>query len=160
MKYNNLHFVKYYANILFMLEKIQKKALDFCLKNKHRYTKPRENVLKIIAMSNKPLKAYDILKRLALITKNPKPPTAYRAIEFWEKYNFIHRIESLNAYATCNQGHTHAGTQFLICNDCGKVMESNLIIDLPKILQKTTPKNAFKALRWNLEINGICNQCS
>ena len=27
---------------------LEKKALDFCIKNKHRYTKPIERVLKII----------------------------------------------------------------------------------------------------------------
>ena len=139
----------------------QKKIVEICKKNKWRLTEPRLEVLRIISISKKPIKAYDILKKLGDLIKNPKPPTAYRAIEFWQKHNFIHRIESLNAYATCNQDHVHHdGTQFLICNDCGKVIESNLKINLPKILQKTTPKNAFKPLRWNLEINGICNQCS
>ena len=138
----------------------EKKIVEICKKNKWRLTIPRLEVLRIISISKKPIKAYDILKKLGSKIKNPKPPTAYRAIEFWQKHNFIHRIESLNAYATCNQRHTHTGTQFLICNDCGKVTESNLIINLPKILQKTTPKDSFKPLRWNLEINGICNRCS
>lgn len=158
MKHNILHFVKYYDNVLFMLKKIQKKALDFCLKNKHRYTKPRENVLKIIAMSNKPLKAYDILNRLALITKNPKPPTAYRAIEFWEKYNFIHRIESLNAYSLCEADHLHKGSQFLICNQCGKVIESHLN-EISKIIKNKIHKNIFSPKSWNLEVKGVCSKC-
>ena len=138
----------------------EEQIIKICKQNKWRLTEPRLEVLRIISLSKNPIKAYDILKKLASKIINPKPPTAYRAIEFWQKHNFIHRIESLNAYATCNQSHTHAGTQFLICNDCGKVTESNLKINLPKILQKTTPKNTFKLLRWNLEINGICNQCS
>ena len=138
----------------------EKKIVEICKKNKWRLTEPRLEVLRIISLSKKPIKVYDILKQLASKIKNPKPPTAYRAIEFWQKHNFIHRIESLNAYATCNQSHNHAGSQFLICNGCGKVTESNLKINLPNILQKTTPKNTFKPLRWNLEINGICNQCS
>ena len=134
----------------------EEKIIEICNKNKWRLTKPRLEILRIISHSKKPIKAYDILRKLGSKIKNPKPPTAYRAIEFWQKHKFIHRIESLNAYATCNQRHT----QFLICNDCGKVTESNLKINLPKILQKTTPKNSFKPLRWNLEINGKCNQCS
>ena len=118
-------------------------------------------VLRIISISKKPIKAYDILKKLGTKTKILKPPTAYRAIEFWQKHNFIHRIESLNAYATCNQEHYHIGSQFLICDDCGKVIESHItLINLPKILKKQHKKNTFKPLRWNLEINGICNQCS
>ena len=138
----------------------EEKIIEICKKNKWRLTEPRLEVLRIISHSKKPIKAYDILKKLANKIKNPKPPTAYRAIEFWQKHNFIHRIESLNAYSACNQDHTHSGAQFLICDDCGKVIESNFIANIPKILEKTTSKSTFKPLRWNLEVNGICNQCS
>ena len=142
-----------------MLKRIQKKAWDFCLKNKHRYTKPRENVLKIIAMSNKPLKAYDILKRLALITKNPKPPTAYRAIEFWEKHNFIHRIESLSAYVACDSDHLHNNCQFMICDDCGNVIETHQC-EIPQYIKDYAIKKTFKPSRWNFEIHGVCAECN
>ena len=141
-----------------MLKRIEKKALDFCIKNKLRYTKPRENVLKIIALSDKPLKAYDILKELALISKNPKPPTAYRAIEFWEKHNFIHRIESLNAYSLCEADHLHKSSQFLICNQCGKVIESHLN-EISKIIKNKIHKNIFLPKSWNLEVKGVCSKC-
>ena len=137
----------------------KKKIIDSCKKNKWRITEPRLEVLRIISLSKKPIKAYDILKQLAFKFKNPKPPTAYRAIEFWQKHNFIHRIESLNAYSACSADHLHTGSQFLICDDCGKVIESHTH-QLPQTLKKTTKKNTFKILRWNIEINGICNQCS
>ena len=141
-----------------MLVDIEKRALDFCIKNKHRYTKPREKVLKIIASSKKPLKAYDVLKQLALVLKDPKPPTAYRAIEFWEKYNFIHRIESLNAYSLCEADHLHQGSQFLICNQCGDVIESH-ICEIPRIIKKKIEKNIFSPKSWNLEVKGVCSKC-
>ena len=142
-----------------MFKEILKKAIEYCEKKNYRLTNPRLKVLEIITCSKRPLKAYEILKLLGDEISNPKPPTVYRAIEFWKKHNFIHRIESLNAYAACSHDHTHTGAQFLICDDCGKVIESNLY-DMPKILKKSTQKNTFKPLRWNLEINGICNQCS
>ena len=141
-----------------MFEK--KKIIEICKKNKWRLTEPRLEVLRIISYSDKPIKAYDILKLLANKIKNPKPPTAYRAIEFWQNHNFIHRIESLNAYAACSQGHNHPGAQFLICDDCGKVIESNFLHNLPQILQKNLKQHTFKPLRWNLEVSGICSQCS
>ncbi len=137
----------------------EEKIIEICKKNNWRLTKPRLEVLKIISLYKRPIKAYDILKKLANKINNPKPPTAYRAIRFWEKHNFIHRIESLNAYAVCNQSHIHIGSQFFICDDCGKVIESKLH-DLHEILKKSTEKNTFKLLSWNLEIKGICNQCS
>lgn len=138
---------------------LEKKALDFCNQHKHRYTKPRQIVLRIIASSKKPLKAYDILKQLAQFLKNPKPPTAYRAIDFWEKNNFIHRIESLNAYSACVSNHQHSGSQFLICNQCGEVIESH-ICEIPKIIKEKIEKNIFSAKSWNLEVKGICHKCS
>ena len=114
-------------------------------------------MLKIISSSNKPIKAYDVLKQLAKVLKNPKPPTAYRAIEFWERHNFIHRIESLNAYFVCEAEHLHSGSQFLICNRCGEVTESH-ICEIPKIIKKKIEKNIFSAKSWSLEVMEVCTK--
>ena len=142
-----------------MIKNIEDRATEFCVKGNHRYTVPRKEVLKIIASQKKPIKAYEILKKLGKVLKNPKPPTAYRAIEFWLKHNFIHRIESLNAFTICEAEHLHEGSQFMICNACGTVIESH-ICELPRILKKSIDKNTFKLTKWNIEINGVCNQCS
>ena len=115
-------------------------------------------VLKIIISTKKPIKAYEILKKLGKTINNPKPPTAYRAIDFWHKHNFVHRIESLSAYKACDAGHFHKGSQFLICNDCGKVIESH-ICELPGSIKNSITKNTFKPTSWNFEINGVCSQC-
>ena len=134
-------------------------VLEFCEKNKLRITKPRLKVLNIIFSSNKPIKAYEILDQLGKEILNPKPPTAYRAIDFWLKHNFIHRIESLNAYYACKTNHLHNGSQFLICTDCGEVTESH-ICELPNNLKKTIKKNSFLPTKWNLEVNGLCRKCA
>jgi len=135
-----------------------KKARQFCEENKYRYTEPREHVLNIITRSSKPLGAYDILEKLSLIVDNPKPPTVYRAIEFWRSHGFIHRIESLNAYIGCEAGHQHKGSQFMICDDCGTVIETHLC-DLPQSFAEMSSQLAFKPSRWNFEIHGICDSC-
>lgn len=89
-------------------------------------SKPRFEVLKIIAASSKPPGAYEILDALAQVIIKTKPPTAYRAINFWQKNYFIHKIESLCAYVVCQAGHRHAGTQLMICRRCHKVTETHL----------------------------------
>ena len=142
-----------------MKNSLVKKAIKFCTNNKHRLTLPRLNVLKIISSSKKPIKAYEILEKLGQAIKNPNPPTAYRAIEFWKKYNFIHRIESLNAYYICESDHLHKGGQFMICTDCGTVIETHLC-KLPEVFRNTIKKNMFTLTNWNLEINGVCKKCS
>ena len=108
------------------MKKSINKILEICEKKKLRITKPRLMVLKIILSSNKPIKAYEILDQLGREILNPKPPTAYRAIDFWIKHHFVHRIESLNAYYVCEADHLHNGSQFLICTDCGEVTESHI----------------------------------
>ena len=141
-----------------MRSELLKAARAYCEMNKHRLTEPRLAVLKIISASAKPLGAYEILEKLGKTIQNPKPPTAYRAIEFWKEHGFIHRIESLNAYIACEAGHQHKGSQFMICDDCGTVTEAHLC-DLPKPLKETTTKNTFTPSRWNLEIHGLCGKC-
>jgi Fur family zinc uptake transcriptional regulator len=137
---------------------IIKTATEFCEANKHRLTDPRLEVLKIISASKKPMGAYEILENLAKTMNNPKPPTAYRAIDFWQEHGFIHRIESLNAFVGCHAGHSHEGSQFMVCDDCGEVEEVHLC-HLPNALEKKVQDNGFKMARWSTEIHGQCQLC-
>ena len=123
---------------LIMNKLLEKKAIKFCEENKHRLSLPRLEVLKIIGASKRPIKAYDILNKLGEIIPNPKPPTAYRAIEFWLKHNFIHKIESLN-FTRCSAEHFHNGSHFMICDDCGDVIESHSL-EVPELLRQNTKK--------------------
>lgn len=142
-----------------MTQSIIEKASAYCEKNKHRLTEPRVQVLNIIASSSKPVGAYEVLEKLSETIKNPKPPTVYRAIEFWQEHHFLHRIESLNAYVACDAGHQHKGSQFMICDDCGVVIETHLC-DLPKPLKDRTKEKTFVPSRWNFEIHGTCGECT
>jgi Fur family zinc uptake transcriptional regulator len=130
----------------------------YCATNGIRFTDPRRFVLEIIAASDKPLGAYDILEQLGQKIDNPKPPTAYRAIEFLSEHGFIHRIESLNAYVTCHSDHRHQGSQFMVCDDCGDVIETH-ICDLPAPLTEKTKESGFHLTRWNIELHGSCGKC-
>jgi Fur family transcriptional regulator, zinc uptake regulator len=133
-------------------------AKILCEKKRERLTKPRLEVLKIIAKSHKPLGAYEILSKLQDAFDSPKPPTVYRAIDFWLEMGFIHRIESINAYVACDYHHSHQGVQFTICDDCGTVMEVHLD-EVIQFLQHRLSKDSFVPLRWNLEIHGQCSNC-
>ncbi|MEM7197928.1 MAG: Fur family transcriptional regulator [Pseudomonadota bacterium] len=137
---------------------ILRQAELFCMRHKERLTKPRLEVLKIIAASPKPLGAYEILEKLGRVIHAPKPPTAYRAIEFWQKKEFVHRIESLNAYVACHAEHRHKGGQFMICDDCGTTIEIH-ICDLPEPLKDSAARNVFTPSSWNVEVHGHCAQC-
>ncbi len=133
-------------------------AQEYCADHKHRYTDPRRYVLEIIIRADKPLGAYDILQKLGLYLDNPKPPTAYRAIDFWVEQGFVHRIESLNAYVSCHAGHQHAGSQYLICDQCHTVEEIHLC-SIPEKLSAKAKSKKFSPQSWNVEIHGLCSAC-
>ena len=141
-----------------MLKNYLQKAFEYCVQNKHRWTRPRAQILEIIAASSKPLTAYEILTRLTTTLNKPNPPTVYRALEFWTEHRFIHRIESLNAYLMCAADHQHQGSQFLVCDNCGDVIEAH-ICALPKALQERVARNSFKPSSWNFEVHGVCSDC-
>lgn len=133
-------------------------AAQYCDSRDLRFTDSRRFVLEIIASGKTPLGAYDVLAALGDYLTDPKPPTAYRAIEFLQKHGFIHRIESLNAYVACHAGHQHRGSQFLICDSCGSVSEAHLC-SLPAPLETAAQKQGFKLGFWNAELHGLCGKC-
>lgn len=138
--------------------KIIEYAKKLCVQHKERLTQPRIEVLKIVAASQKPIGAYEVLEKLSSILDSPHPPTVYRAIDFWIQKKIIHRIESLNAYVVCQAEHVHAGSQFMICGDCGAVIESHLC-ELPRILHDNASRICFSPAHWNIEIHGLCKDC-
>ena len=129
-----------------------------CFAKKERLTKPRLAVLKIIASSPQALGAYEIIDQLSCVIDSPKPPTVYRAIDFWLKLGFIHRVESLAAYVICCAHNKHQGRQFLICKLCSSVSEC-VPHDLPEQLIVSASDQRFTPMNWNIEIYGVCNQC-
>jgi Fur family zinc uptake transcriptional regulator len=140
------------------IAKLVKKTAEFCAGAGLRFTEPRQHVLEIIAGAKKPLGAYDILEKLGAYIDNPKPPTAYRAIEFLMENDLIHRIESLNAYVLCDTDHRHNGSQFLVCDSCGTVVEAHLC-HIPDDLAKQASKEGFTLSRWDAELHGLCKAC-
>ena len=131
---------------------------EFCHKNGLRFTPPRHTTLEVIAKSQTPIGAYDVIEEMGKITDKPKPTTVYRAIDFLQQHGFVHKIESLNAFVSCHAGHTHEGSQFMVCDDCGKVSEVHLC-HLPKALEDQIEGTGFRLNHWNTEIHGTCQNC-
>ena len=142
-----------------MIDKITpiQKAEQYCADNQLRFTQPRQFVLEILFNNKKPMGAYDILKELGRFIDTPKPPTAYRAIDFWREHGFVHKIESLNTYMACctnHEDHAH-DINFLVCNDCNTVDELHTHPEKNNHLPK-----GFIAKRQFTEIHGTCETCS
>lgn len=134
------------------------KAQKHCEAHGYRFTEPRERVLKILMEAKKPLGAYEVLKRLSSEIDNPKPPTVYRAIQFWHQEGFIHSIDSLKAYIACLHGHHIGQAQFLICHQCNFVKEMDYEIDLTLVTAKAQ-KIRFNIHNCTIELKGLCAIC-
>lgn len=146
-------------NLNYMSKQILQSYNKYCEEQSLRASKPREEVLRIIASAKKPQTAYEILDELGKVIKSPKPPTVYRALEALSEHGFIHRIESLNAYIACDENHRHDGSQFMICDDCGHVDEIHLC-SIPESLQKQAAAKNFTTAYWNVELHGKCKACA
>lgn len=140
------------------MQNLIEKAQDYCLKNGHKLTKPRARVLEILLEEGKPLGAYQILEKLSLIMNNPKPPTVYRAIQFWQKEGFIHSLDSLNSYVACCHEHHVGQTKFLLCKECDFAKELNAAIDFSPIT-KLADLIKFSVKNYTVEIKGLCADC-
>ncbi len=135
------------------------KAYEHCKNQGYRYTEPRERVLKILLTEKKPLGAYDILQRLSREIENPKPPTVYRAIQFWHQEGFIHCIDSLKSYVACSHGHHVDQIQFLICSKCDFVKELECLVDVSSI-STAAHMIDFSIQNCTLEFKGLCTNCN
>lgn len=142
-----------------MTSEFLNKAEQLCAERKEKLTKPRVEVLKILIQAKDPLGAYDILSLLGQSISNPKPPTVYRALEFWQKLGLVHRLERLNLYMVCQEDHTHEGTQHFICKKCNTVKEIHSD-ELLAQLAKLSKEIKFDTELWDVEITGTCMNCS
>lgn len=132
---------------------------EYCDTHDLRVTPPRMTAFKIVHSTKTPITAYEVLEEMGKTLKSPKPPTAYRALDFLAEHGFVHRIESLNAYVPCDVNHKHDGSQFMICDSCESVEEIHLC-HLPQKLQDKVDAEKFTMHHWNVEVHGTCAKCS
>jgi len=124
-----------------------------------RLTPLRRRVFALVWRSHRPIKAYDILAALREEHQGAAPPTVYRALEFLLNEGLIHRIESLNAYVGCaGPRGKHAG-QFLICGECGTVVELN-DPGIKALLEARVGQLGFRLRRQTIELDGTCPRCA
>jgi len=124
-----------------------------------RLTEIRQQVLDLIASSEKPVKAYDLLDRLKDDRSNAAPPTVYRALDFLIDNGFIHKLQSINAYVSCHHPSVVHHVPFLICDVCESATE---ICDekVAKLLGEQAKALGFRTRAQTLEVHGTCKRCA
>lgn len=131
-----------------------------CAERGLRLTHLRRRVFELIATSDRPVKAYDLMDRMRGLDSGPAaPPTVYRALDFLMTHGFVHRLETLNAYVPCPHPEEEAhGSQFLICEHCQQVLELDTV-DAAAQLRQEARARGFEPRRHVIEIYGSCARC-
>jgi Fur family zinc uptake transcriptional regulator len=130
-----------------------------CLRQGVQLTPLRRRVLDIFSDSFAPLGAYAILEELSRREgKQVAPPTVYRALDFFLEHGFVHKIETINAYAPCEHlGHAHHG-MLLICESCGRSEEIENA-EVMRAIAGSAAAASFTARRVTVEAQGLCRRC-
>jgi Fur family zinc uptake transcriptional regulator len=144
---------------------LMRHAKALCESRRVKLTPRRLQVLSLLTQSHQPMGAYEILDCLNRQIKDEAdaksqliaPPIVYRALEFLRAEGLVHRIESKNAFISCDHpGHQYAA-QFLICSACEKVAE----LDNPDSSLLAEADNlGFKVDHSVVEMTGVCRDCS
>ena len=122
-------------------------------------TKNQALVLNSLKDVKGPLSAYSILDKLR--DKGFKAPLqVYRALDKLTECGLVHRLESLNAFIACNDASCadSRATAFVICDSCEVVQEMS-DVSIANFMEILARKASIKALRSNIELHGICNDC-
>ena len=129
-----------------------------CVRNGLIFTRSRRRVLEILAEQGGALGAYTIIERLAGEGVSAKPALVYRALDILIAHGFVHKIESLNAFAACAFPHHAHLPVFLICSGCGTVVEMPLH-STETLLGKSTEMRGFRVEHALIEVKGRCADC-
>ena len=129
-------------------------------RSERRRRSPAENdemVFAVLAKADRPLTAYELLRRLR--TKGvTAPPTVYRSLDRLIKDGLAHRLESLNAFVACARPHHRSSAIFAICRKCGTTAEFSDAKLTPQIAD-WAKRLRFHAEESILEIRGECANC-
>ena len=119
---------------------------------------PRE-VFELLAASDIPLKAYDLLWRLQNQRAQSAPPTTvYRAVAILLQAGLIHKIEGPGSYVVCTGPEEDHEPVFLLCEQCHKAVET-IAAATEKQIDTAIADAGFHAHRRDLVIRGICQMC-
>jgi len=137
-------------------------AREACRERGARLTQLREEVLRLVWQSHRPVGAYALLEMLgarAGARHQPGPPTVYRALEFLREQGFVHRVESLNAYVGCQIGAGPHDHQLYICRGCGATLESAQPA-IHAAVARYGEEVGFAVESMALEVIGLCPACA
>lgn len=124
-------------------------------------TDKQKIVLDALMKSDVPLSAYALLDQLR-DDGFRAPLQVYRALEKLTEGDYVHRLESLNAFVACRhsgcEGDAPHTVLFAICERCGRVQEESD----PSLFATLTALAKRADFSFNssvIELKGLCADC-
>lgn len=144
---------------LHMSEEQTKPSLPHQASQSIRLTPLRRRVFDIVCAGTQPVGAYDILHALRPLDEAATAAGVYRSLEFLTKNGMIHRLESTKAFVACTMPHHSHGSQFIVCHNCGKAVETDNH-RLNEAANELATSVGFSLNQGTIEISGLCASCS
>ena len=125
----------------------------------HKLTKNQGVVLEALRKSAGPLSAYQILDVESVRENGLKAPlTIYRALDKLVEAGLVHRIETLNAFVSCDQEHHTEPPAFMICEECKRIIEVGTR-SIQRTVLKQAEEEGFQVNQMHVEVSGRCRKC-
>lgn len=124
----------------------------------YKVTKPRRQVLQVVAEANGPVSPYDIGKMMADRGEHLDHVTIYRVLNLLISLNLVHKVLSRGGFVKCELPGASGCHRFLLCRNCGVLQEFS---DEALCRQESSIAQGFgfRAEHHLTECYGLCREC-
>ena len=139
-------------------KRILDEAEELCRARGGRFTQQRRTVLSKLLAAGRPVSAYELVELVRPLDAAITPASVYRSLDFLVEIGLVHRLDTTKSFVACDHpDHPHAA-QFLICRECGTVVETN---DgrIARATGDLGERHGFTVDQRTVELTGLCGSC-
>lgn len=145
------------------LEQALAMAADMCHKSGTKLTPKRTKLLAGLLLSDTAQSAYDLIDIMQQeYGEKLQPTTVYRMLDILRNENLVHKLHLSNRYVACSHiccDHQHEVPQFLVCDECHKVVEISVNKAMIEHFSQQAESNQFVLMSPQLELHCLCRSC-
>ena len=121
-----------------------------------QFTAQRAEVLELLLLRGGQAKAYDLHSDLQARHGRMAPTTVYRALEFLQSQQLVHKVDASNTFIVCTHADHPHPVILAICTACGAIEESHPDGPIDDLIARLHGRDFVPAA---LEVKGICAAC-
>jgi Fur family zinc uptake transcriptional regulator len=144
-------------------QRMLRRAKALCEAQQIQFTVQRQQLFELLLKAEAPLSAYELLDLYQSRHKpDAQPMTVYRGLDFLLAAGLVHKIDSRSKFMVCEHlicDHDHGMPEFLICDDCGQVVEAAVPNKQLQLMRLTAERHGFTLKSHQLELHGLCDGC-